>query len=269
MQPQPLIRILANPALDYRSDRLHRALDVDLPGGVAYGRHFLRELCAETMIPQADNPHAVYGAFDLPQQAGECRIGLGLAAEERDIDAIGKVLVDQDRHMLSIAQGFRHLERGVTAGRNQRPHFHRAQLFDDPVGGSAVGPPKQDRSVEPVGNGGDRWKPPIAKMPCKDQRGLAVEPKLRKQLVGTRQDLDPAFFGKRGIVLADMVEMDEFRAQTAEIIPDAGKDCRDFFSDFSGKAAVRLARAIRCSRVNGPIRHVIRPNRFAVLIGSK
>src|ERR1700686_875217 len=39
--------------------------------------------------------------------------------------------------------------------------------------------------------------------------------------------------------------------------------------DFSGKAAVRLARPIRCSRIIGPTRRAIRPNRFAVLIGSK
>ncbi len=39
--------------------------------------------------------------------------------------------------------------------------------------------------------------------------------------------------------------------------------------DFSGNAAVRLARPIFCSRVIGPTRRRIRPNRFAVLIGSK
>src|ERR1700704_4204665 len=39
--------------------------------------------------------------------------------------------------------------------------------------------------------------------------------------------------------------------------------------DFSGNAAVRLARPIRCSRIIGPTQRAIRPNRFAVLIGSK
>ena len=30
VQPQPLVRIFAHPAFDHRSDRLHRALDIDL-----------------------------------------------------------------------------------------------------------------------------------------------------------------------------------------------------------------------------------------------
>src|SRR4030088_312298 len=40
MQPEPLIRIFANPALDHRGDRLHRSLNIDLAGGVADRLHF-------------------------------------------------------------------------------------------------------------------------------------------------------------------------------------------------------------------------------------
>jgi hypothetical protein len=39
--------------------------------------------------------------------------------------------------------------------------------------------------------------------------------------------------------------------------------------DLSGNAAVRLARPIFCSRIIGPIERAIRPNKLAVLIGSK
>ena len=56
-----------------------------------------------------------------------------------------------------------------------------------------------------------------------------------------------------GVVLPDMVEMGEFGAEPSEIVPDAGEDGSISSGDFSGKAAVRLARPIFCSRVNGPI----------------
>src|SRR5665647_1556954 len=68
VQPQPLIRIFADPALDHRGDRLHRSLNVDLAGGVAHRLHFLRQFGAETMAGQADDADAVDRALDLPQQ---------------------------------------------------------------------------------------------------------------------------------------------------------------------------------------------------------
>src|SRR5450631_79252 len=40
VQPQPLVRILANPALDHRRNRLHGSLDIDFPGGIANRLHF-------------------------------------------------------------------------------------------------------------------------------------------------------------------------------------------------------------------------------------
>ena len=62
---------------------------------------------------------------------------------------------------------------------------------------------------------------PVAEMACKDQRRLAVEPQLREQFVGARLDFDAAVFGMRGIMLPDMIEMGEFGAEPAEIVPDA------------------------------------------------
>jgi len=47
------------------------------------------------MAGQADDADAVNRTLDLPQQPGQHRIGPGLAAEERDLDAIGKILIDQ------------------------------------------------------------------------------------------------------------------------------------------------------------------------------
>jgi hypothetical protein len=45
--------------------------------------------------------------------------------------------------------------------------------------------------------------------------------------MGTLLDFDPAVFGMRAIVLPDMIEMGEFGAIAAEIVPDAGKNGRD------------------------------------------
>src|SRR5581483_3174716 len=70
MQPQPLIRILANPSLDHGSDRLHCALHIDLPGGIAHRLQFLRQFSAEAVAGQADDAHAMHGTLDLPEQAG-------------------------------------------------------------------------------------------------------------------------------------------------------------------------------------------------------
>ena len=64
--------------------------------------------------------------------------------------------------------------------------------------------------------------------------------------------------GCAGIVVPDVIEMGEFGADAAEIVPDAGQNGLDLLAAiFPGNAAVRLARPIRCSRSVGPIRRVI------------
>ena len=57
------------------------------------------------MAGQADDADAMDRAFDLPQQARQHRIGLGLAAEEGDLDAVGQILVDQHGDVLALLQG--------------------------------------------------------------------------------------------------------------------------------------------------------------------
>src|SRR5205823_12071485 len=68
VQPQPLLRIFANPALDHRGDGLHGALDVDLAGGVAHRRYLIGKFGAKAVTGQADDAHAMNRALDLPQQ---------------------------------------------------------------------------------------------------------------------------------------------------------------------------------------------------------
>src|SRR6185503_1052034 len=47
MQPEPLFRVLADPALDDAGDDLHRALDVDFAFGVARRRDLVGQLAPE------------------------------------------------------------------------------------------------------------------------------------------------------------------------------------------------------------------------------
>src|SRR5665647_3764755 len=104
------------------------------------------------MAGQADDADAMDRTLDLSQQPRQRRIGLGLATKEGDVDASGEPLVDLDGDVLTVLQRLRELERGVTPGRNQRSHLHRAQLFYDAVSRRTIGPTKQDRGIQPVGD---------------------------------------------------------------------------------------------------------------------
>src|SRR5882762_7642692 len=55
VHPQPLIGIFADPALDHRRDRLHRSLNVDLPGGIADRLHFFGQFATKAVSGQADD----------------------------------------------------------------------------------------------------------------------------------------------------------------------------------------------------------------------
>jgi len=99
-------------------------------------------------------------ALDLAQQAGQHRIGPGLAAEERHLDAAGEVLIDQHGDMLVVFQGLGELERRVAAGRNQRPHVDRAYPLDGTVGRFAVRPPVQDGAIQSVRDRAQRGQVP-------------------------------------------------------------------------------------------------------------
>ena len=78
---------------------------------------------------------------------------------------------------------------------------------------------------------------------AKDQRRFAVESQLREQFVRARLDFDAAVFGMRRIVLPDVVEMREFRADAAEIVPHAGKNGLDFFRRFFRKGSGEIGAA--------------------------
>ena len=175
--------MFANPALDHRGNRLHRALHVDSAALVTHRLHLFGEFGAEAIAGEADDAHAVDGTFDLPEQTRQRRIGARLAAEKCDLDAAAEVLIDQHGDMLAAFQRFRESQRRIAPGRNQRPHLHLPDLLDDPVGGGDVGPAVEDRRIEPMGHRGKRRYFPVGEVACKDQRGLAVQAELLKQLV--------------------------------------------------------------------------------------
>ena len=210
-------------------------------------------------------------AFDLAQQPGQHRIGFGLAAEERHLDAVGEILVDQHADVLTVLQRLRQLERRVVAGRDQRAHLDRAHFLDDAVGGGDVRSPVQHRGVQPVGDGAARaGSSQLPRWLAKISAGLPSIAQLAESSCGARLDFDAAVLGMRGIVIPDVIEMGEFGADASEIVPDARENAprspRAIFpetprSGWRGRCAVRA--------VIGPIQRVTRPNRLAVLIGSK
>ena len=122
------------------------------------------------------------GQSTCRSRRAERRIGLGLAAEEGDLDAVGQILIDQHGDVLAVLQRLRQLERRVAAGRDQRAHLDGADPFDGAVGGLDVRPPEQDRAVEPMRDRAERRQSPN----CRDgsakiQRRLAVVPQLIEQ----------------------------------------------------------------------------------------
>src|SRR5689334_20960510 len=192
VQPEPLLRMFADPAFDHGVDGLRRALHVDAAVGVAHGRDFLRQLGAKAMTGQTDHAHAMHGTFDLPQQAGERRIGPRLAAEEGDLDAAGPILIDQHGDVSAIPERFSEPQRRAAAGRNQRAHLDLSHLLDDAVGAGDVGTAVEDRGVQMVSHGGERGQLPVRQMAREDQRRLAVPPQLPEQLHRARRNHDAA-----------------------------------------------------------------------------
>ena len=185
----------------------------------------------------------MHRALDLAEQAGQHRIGLGLAAEEGDLDAIGQILVDQHADMLAFLQRLCEAERRVASGRDQRSHLYLPHLLDDAVGGGDVGPAIQQRGIDAMGDGGERRHFPIAEMGGEDQRRLAVEPELVKQLVGAAGYVDVAELGLFLDVVPDVVDMRELGRAAAEILPDAVQDRLDLLGRFLGECGHEIGAA--------------------------
>ena len=83
-------------------------------------------------------------------EAGEKRIGAGLAPKERDIDAAHVILINQHRDMATRLQHLGQAIGRVETGRDQRAHRARAHLHDRVVGRSNVRTPIEHVQVQPV-----------------------------------------------------------------------------------------------------------------------
>ncbi len=90
------------------------------------------------------------------------------------------------------------------------------------------GPPVKHRAVELVGGRADGRQLPIGEMGGKHQGGLAV---VRQRHVAVdllaRDDDAVDAVRMRRVPIPDAVELREFGAQTAEIVPDPAQDLID------------------------------------------
>src|SRR5258708_22187054 len=120
VHPQPLLGMFAHPSFDHGRDRLHCALEVDLPVSVARWLDGFGEINAKAMVVgQADDAGAMNRALDMAREAGDERIGFAAAAEEGHVDAIDVMMVDEHG---DVAAGFDHAlqsPRHVEPQRNQ------------------------------------------------------------------------------------------------------------------------------------------------------
>src|SRR6266487_2790445 len=81
-------------------------------------------------------------------------------------------------------------------------------------------------------------------MAGENQGRFAIVPELIEQFFCSRRELDASwFFGMIGIVIPDVIEMGEFSADTAEIVPNAGQNAFDLFRRFFRKGGLEILAA--------------------------
>jgi hypothetical protein len=98
------------------------------------------------------------------KQPRQRRVGLGLAAEERHLDAVAHVLIDQHRDVLAPLQRFRQLERRLAAGRHQRAHLDGRIRSMARSADSMFGRRNRIAQSSPVRDRAERRDLPIAEM---------------------------------------------------------------------------------------------------------
>src|SRR5260370_37965313 len=100
VHPQPLLGMFADPSFDHGRDRLHCALEVDLPVSVARWLDGFGEINAKAMVGgQADDAGAMNRALDMTREAGDERIGFAAAAAEGHRYPLHRILCDDDCHL--------------------------------------------------------------------------------------------------------------------------------------------------------------------------
>src|SRR6185295_3443462 len=78
-------------------------------------------------------------------------------------------------------------------------------------------------------------------MAGEDDRGLAVVAQSIENLLGPRAEFDAARLVRMvDVVVPDVIEMGEFGADAAEIVPDARQNGFDFFRRLLGKSGLQI-----------------------------
>src|SRR5262245_53882394 len=178
MQPQPLLGVLAYPALDDRSDDLHRRLLVDAPLGVARRVDGACRRDPEAVLGEPHDAHADDRALVEPRQPRQQRVRQTFVPEERDRRALPVVLVDQHADVTPVLEDRPRHDHPLDARGDQLPH----QPCADPLhlGGDAgvVRRAIDHPALEPVQGGQERGQLPVAQMCGKDHPGFAVVAQL-------------------------------------------------------------------------------------------
>src|SRR5262249_15388213 len=103
MDPQPLFRVLADPAFGDGRHQLRRGGDGDAAVGVAWADELLGDLDAEAVARQADGTDAIERAVVQPREQGHHRMREAAPPEEGDLDAAHEMLVGQPADQLAAA----------------------------------------------------------------------------------------------------------------------------------------------------------------------
>src|SRR5665213_3315682 len=93
VQPEPLLGILANPALDHAGNDLHGAIDVDLALGIARRFDRIGHLAAEAVARQTYHAYAMDRAVEMTGEPRQQRIGHGALAEKSYRHAAHVILI--------------------------------------------------------------------------------------------------------------------------------------------------------------------------------
>src|SRR5215211_4959223 len=243
MQPQPLLGVLAHPALDDRVDRLRRRLHVDAALAVARRRNFLGKLDAKSMIGQADYARAVDRALEMARQSRHHGIGLAPPSEELDLHPVIVKLVDQDADVQPALERGGHRARCSDPGRDQVSHVGRADLAHRGGNVADIGRAKKDRGFEAVSRGGQCRQLPVGEMGGKYERRLAVVAQSPEAIDRLGCNLDAARGGVIEIAVPQAVEMRVLGRQSSEIVPYATQDLLDLGRRFFRKGGGEVGAA--------------------------
>ncbi len=138
----------------------------------------------------------------------------------------------------------RQLERRVAAGRDQRSHLDRADLFDDRGRRTAMlGRRYRTAASSPWATAASAGSSQLPRWLTKISAGLPSSRSCANSSWVRSSISMRLSSGRAAIVLPDMVEMREFGADAAEIVPDACQNGLDLLGRFFRKGGGQIGAA--------------------------